>query len=187
MNIKNLISEFMQELAKGGIEIYNEASLQLELVLFLRTEMSDLCIQVERNISDFDISKGISPKERMDICIFSKDRSQLLCAIELKVPKNKAHPKVMFSFCKDITFMEHVKKNGFKQAFTLFLTDDNKFYEGGCPHKLYSYFRSTEILTGCIPNTSKTNKIRSVDINGSYVIEWQTIKDSLKYALVEIE
>jgi LEA14-like dessication related protein len=51
MDITNLTNEFIQKIIRKEIEIYNEASIQYELAIFLRSKLPDYKIQLERNVS----------------------------------------------------------------------------------------------------------------------------------------
>ena len=104
--------------------------MQLELGIFLRTrgECSGYTIQFERNVSFFSITGTI--KHEIDIVIFNLDKTEKF-AIELKFPKNGQYPEQMYSFIKDIVFMEQLKKYGFTETYTLTLVDDPLFYESG--------------------------------------------------------
>ena len=51
-------------------------------------------------------------------------------AIELKYPRNGQYPEQMYSFVKDIIFMEQLKTEGFDATFSMVLVDDKLFYEG---------------------------------------------------------
>ena len=102
----------------------------MELGIFLRTrgECSGYTIQFERNVSFFSITGTI--KHEIDIVIFNLDKTEKF-AIELKFPKNGQYPEQMYSFIKDIVFMEQLKKYGFTETYTLTLVDDPLFYESG--------------------------------------------------------
>ena len=104
--------------------------MQLELGIFLRTrgECSGYTIQFERNVSFFSITGTI--KHEIDIVIFNLDKTEKF-AIELKFPKSGQYPEQMYSFIKDIVFMEQLKKYGFTETYTLTLVDDPLFYESG--------------------------------------------------------
>lgn len=68
-------------------------------------------------------------KKEIDITIFNEDKSEKY-AIELKHPLNGQHPEQMYSFVKDIKFMEELKDRGFNKAATFTLVSDRPFYEG---------------------------------------------------------
>lgn len=82
--------------------------MQLELGIFLRTrgERSGYTIQFERNVPLFSITGTI--KHEIDVVIFNLDKTEKF-AIELKFPKNDQYPEQMYSFIKDIVFMEQLK------------------------------------------------------------------------------
>lgn len=114
-----LISRFIDFVVTHSIEIYNEFSLQHELGIFLRNELPGYLVQFERNIKYFSSSRFAFTKRELDIAVFSKDKSELKYAIELKYPRNGQHPETMFSFCKDIAFIEELKIAGFSCAALL--------------------------------------------------------------------
>ena len=111
--MKQQISEFFELVKTKEVEIYNEFSLQHELGIFLRHTTPDLKVQFERNVSYFDANKADFEKKEIDLCLFSHDQKNLACAMELKFPRNGQVPESMFSFCKDIAFLEQLKQNGF--------------------------------------------------------------------------
>ena len=101
MELKETIEDFVKHVIAGDIEVYNEFSLQHELGIFLRGRLTDYKIQFERNTKSFNISNTV--KHEIDIVVFN-DKEKY--AIELKYPQNGQYPEQMFSFVKDIKFME---------------------------------------------------------------------------------
>ncbi len=181
--MRDLIELFIQEIANGRIEIYNEFSLQHELGIFLRNFLNGQKVQFERNISFFRLPKTEFVKREIDISIFNEDYAKRI-AIELKFPRNGQHPEQMFSFCKDIMFLEQLKSSGFEAAYFLVFAEDKNFYEGS-GEGIYGFFRSRKLLTGIVKKPTGA-KDSEVEINGEYELVWHNIKDTLKYALVEI-
>ncbi|MEK6951561.1 MAG: hypothetical protein AABX29_00945, partial [Nanoarchaeota archaeon] len=87
MLIKDLLSEFISKISSGELEIYNEASIQYELAIFLRQRLPDYKVQLERNLSYFGLKKQHFEKREIDIVIYDtalRDKH----AIELKYPTN---------------------------------------------------------------------------------------------------
>ena len=172
--LEQIIKDFMDMVLSREIEVYNEASLQFELGIFLRK-------QFERNISAYNISDIIKTKEgkeekivKHEIDLTISDENKKNCyAIELKFPKNGEYPGEMFKFIKDIKFMEQLKDNGFIDTFCLTLVDDELFYSKGRSKKeIYSYFRKGAILKGEIDNPIKTSTENPINIKGNYFINW---------------
>ncbi|NCA78501.1 MAG: hypothetical protein EOM90_19400, partial [Alphaproteobacteria bacterium] len=129
-----VVSDFVEKIAKGEIEIYNEFSLQHEMGIILRSKFPDYKVQFERNVSFFSLT-GEFIKSEIDIVIYSQKKQKqptLHYAIELKFPRNGQYPEQMFSCCKDILFAEQLKKgefkNGFERAFLIIFADDPLFY-----------------------------------------------------------
>ncbi len=182
LNLKKLIESFWKYYKENSIEIYNEFSLQHELGIFLRNKLPNYKVQFERNINYFYNHENTIKKE-MDIVIFSQDYKEKY-AIELKYPKNGQYPEQMFSFIKDIKFMEQLKELGFNRTYVMTVVDDHNFYSGQYGDNIYKFFRGNETIHGIIskPTGSKDEKI---EINGEYIIYWSGI-DNYKYYLVEI-
>lgn len=184
MLIKTEIAQFMSLIASEEIDIYNEFSLQHELGVYLRQKLGDLKVQFERNISYFGFESGQFEKREIDISIFSADRRQLKVAIELKFPRNGQYPEQMFSFCKDVVFLEQLRSAGFEECIFIAVADDRLFYQGAS-NGIYSYFRGDSSLHGNITKpTGRKDKVLS--INGSYRVVWQPISGSRKYAEIQV-
>jgi hypothetical protein len=104
--------EFTDKIVRGKIEIYNEASIQYELAIYLRGILDNgYKIQLERNIKYFNLY-GDYIKKEMDIVIFTPDKKEKQC-VELKYPTQGQYPEQMFSACRDIKFLEQLTKSGF--------------------------------------------------------------------------
>lgn len=182
--LSTLVSRFVEFAIANKIEIYNEFSLQHELGIFLRNELPSYLVQFERNIKYFSASKFPFTKRELDIAVFSKDKTELKYAIELKYPRNGQHPETMFSFCKDIAFIEELKIAGFSHAALLILVDDHLFYSGS-GDGIYGFFRSGKPVAGRIEKPTGL-KNDYVTVKGSYVVSWSDVADKTKYAVVEV-
>jgi len=181
----DLIQPFITGLVSGEIEVYNEFSLQHELGVFLRSALSPFKVQFERNIAYYGFNRQSFIKKEIDISVSATDINELPYAIELKYPRNGQHPEQMFSFCKDIVFIEQLKSAGFDQAYLMILADDKLFYTGANAG-IYSYFRAGKPLHGRI--TKPTGKRDGeVNITGRYIIEWYPVVGDMKYALIEAQ
>lgn len=174
--------------------IYNEFSLQHELGIFLRENLKNQKVEFERNISFFDFAKDDFVKKEIDISIY--DRNKNLCAIELKFPRNGKYPEEMFSFCKDIKFLEQLKSK-FEKCYFLLIVDDKKFYSSESKllkNGIYRYFRTYNLsniptLTGHIEKPTKNSSSKEFDLNGNYKIVWENIPnlEDWKYCLLKIK
>lgn len=179
MNIQKLLNDFMTLVEIGEIEIYNEFSLQHELGIFLRANLTGYKVQFERNTKFFGIRETV--KHEIDIVIYNNLERY---AIELKYPRNGQYPEQMFSFVKDIKFMEEMKESGFNEAYCLALVEDKNFYSGQKLDGIYAFFRGGESVHGliCKPTGKKDEQLI---INGKYDIRWKNCGD-MKYYIVEI-
>lgn len=143
MNIRELIENFMILVGTGEVEVYNEFSLQHELGIFLRANLTGYKVQFERNTKFFGIQGTV--KHEIDIVIYNNSERY---AIELKYPLNGQYPEQMFSFVKDIKFMEELKVAGFNAAYCLTLVEDKNFYSGQKQDGIYAFFRRNKAVHG---------------------------------------
>jgi hypothetical protein len=181
-NLSELVNRFLLHAESTRAEIYNEFSLQHELGIFLRENLPNYRVQFERNVSYFGNDKRNFTKREIDIAVFLPDKTELKLAIELKFPRQGQVPEQMYSFCKDIAFIEELKHAGFKEAGLLILVDNHLFYEGA-QEGIYAHFRGRKPITGIItkPTGAKTE---SVKIDGSHQISWSTLNSGVKYTLI---
>jgi hypothetical protein len=185
LDLNRLIAKFFSYTEKESIEIYNEFSFQHELGIFLRKELDSYKIQFERNVSYFSIDSKTIKKE-IDISIFNNDKTEKY-AIELKHPLNGQYPEQMYSFVKDIKFMEELKENGFKKNALVTLVSDRPFYEGRNNDGIYKCFREEYKVYGDIFKPTGPNKGKEfISIKGDYSFTWQDLNGSRKYFVIEI-
>jgi len=184
-DLSTLVTMFVESIAANGIEIYNEFSLQHELGIFLRAALPEYAVQFERNVEYFGLSKSDFTKREMDIVVFSKRRTELKYAIELKYPQNGQHPEQMFSCCKDIAFLEELKAVGFLRTGLLVFADDHLFYSGS-GGGIYGFFRARKPITGRIEKPTGSRNAH-VTIKGRYVVSWSEVSPTTQYAFVEME
>jgi hypothetical protein len=192
MDITNLLKDFMEQINKGKIEVYNEFSLQHELGIFLRgnKKLKGYKIQFERNTKYFNIKENI--KHEIDIVIYkeNKKHEKSSClAIELKYHLNGQYPEQMYSFIKDIKFMEELSENGFENTYCLTLVQDDKYYSvHRKPDDIYAYFRNKEKIAGKISKPTG-NKDETIELNGEYSVEWQELSnfEEMKYYIINIK
>ena len=163
----------------GEVEVYNEFSLQHELGIFLRANITSYKVQFERNTKFFGIQGTV--KHEIDIVVYNDSERY---AIELKYPLNGQYPEQMFSFIKDIKFMEEMKEYGFAATYCLTLVEDKNFYSGQKQDGIYAIFRGGQPVHGltCKPTGKKDEKIT---VNGTYDICWNAC-GSMRYYMVEL-
>ena len=184
MQLDQQIEDFAKAIGSGAVEVYNEFSLQHELGLFLRNQLSNCKVQFERNVSHFQLSKSNLEKKEIDIAITSVKSGERLSAIELKYPRNGQVPESMFSFCKDIAFLEQLVTSGFQSAYFLALADHPHFYSGNSSG-IYGHFRSSVPITGKITKPTGS-KDKEISINGSYTASWLPVSGNTKFCLVRV-
>lgn len=185
LNLRQLVDDFFLYVQSNNIEIYNEFSLQHELGIFLRTKLQGYRIQFERNVSYFTQDNKTIKKE-IDIAIFNEDKSEKY-AIELKHPLNGQHPEQMYSFVKDIKFMEELKDRGFKKTAVVTLVSDRPFYEGRNNQGIYRYFREEYAIYGQIfKPTGPLKEKEFIALKGRYEFSWRSVYDNSKYYVIEV-
>lgn len=185
MDLLQAIHDFASGVSHGSVEIYNEASVQYELAMFLRRILpAEYKVQLERNIEYFGLDRQLFLKKEMDIVVFHKEYKERHC-IEIKFPVNGQHPEQMFKICEDIRFLEQLTEAGFRESYSLVLTADHLFYSDGGDEGIYKLFRKNKQVSGMIQKpTGKKDK--TVVLNGSYRLEWKTVRGDLKYFLVQV-
>ena len=185
LDLKELVVKFFSYAEIERIEIYNEFSFQHELGIFLRRELDGYTIQFERNVSYFSIGSKTIKKE-IDICIFNNDKTEKY-AIELKHPLNGQYPEQMYSFVKDIKFMEELKESGFTKNAVVTLVSDRPFYVGRSNNGIYKYFRDEYRVYGDIFKPTGAMKGKEfIPIKGDYDFTWQPLNGGRKYFIIEI-
>ena len=185
IDLQTLINDFFKFIKKNDIEIYNEFSMQHELGIFLRGNLPNYKVQFERNVSYFNIDKSTIKKE-IDIVVFSEDKKEKY-AIELKCPFNGQYPEQLYSFVKDIKFMEQLKELGFDRTFCVSIVSSRPFYQGNDNYGVYKFFREEFSVYGNIykPTGEDKNK-KSILLNGSYNFTWQDLDEQKKYYIITI-
>ncbi len=175
---------FIDLVRAGTVEVYNEFSLQHELGIFLREQHRPYKVEFERNVSHFGFAKAEFEKKEIDIAVTSRDTGERVCAVELKYPRNGQVPETIFSFCKDIAFLEQLAVSGFQSAYFLAVADDPLFYSGG-EDGIYGLFRAGHAITGHIKKPTGA-KDHEVHIRGTYNASWLPVSGSTKFCLIDV-
>lgn len=180
-----IFSQFFDCISANKVEIYNEFSLQHELGIWLRSKLpSNYKVQFERNVSFFGLRPENFIKKEIDIVVFSSDKEQRF-ALELKFPRNGQHPEQMFSFCKDIVFLEQLCQAGFHICYFVLVADDPLFYQGDSSKGIYQFFRGRSRLKGTVEKPTGKRDER-ITILKEYSIKWISVKGSMKYVTVQV-
>jgi len=186
--LEKTLLNFFKKLDEENIEIYNEFSFQHELGIYLRSFFyNNFKVQFERNISFFDIEKENMEKKEMDICVFDNDKEKK-CCIELKFPRNGQIPEQMYSFCKDIKFLEQLVEKGFSRGYFLAIIEEKSYFEikSRSKNEIYKIFRENKIIEGTIKKPTGNSK-KKLNIKGRYPIKWVKMKKGRYYLLIKIE
>ena len=179
--------------SKHGL-IYNEFSLQHALGAYLRNTLgNEYRIEFERN-SEKCFGIPTATKHEIDIVIYNENERK--CAIELKFPRNGQYPEQMFSFVKDIAFLEELKTKGkhpFEETYVITLVDDKNFYENINTRSnsyIYKHFRTIYNLDAGTYDKPTGKKKYSVKLKNSYPIKWegpQTDSNPLAYYIIKVK
>jgi len=148
----------------------------------LRGHIPGRKIQFERNVAYFGLNRNDFVKKEIDICVFGESSRD--CAIELKYPRNGQYPETMYSFCKDIQFLEQLVASGFGAAHFIAVADDKNFYSGNT-NGIYGLFRGGQPITGEIEKPTG-KKDTCVHIDGRYYAHWREVKGTSKYCTISI-
>lgn len=179
--IKDLLYEFIGIVENGYVEVYNEFSLQHELGIFLRSKLPGYKVQFERNTKFFGINGTI--KHEIDIVVYNDTERY---AVELKYPMNGQYPEQMYSFIKDIVFMEQLKMAGFNSTYCLTMVKDKNFYIGKKIDGIYSYFRGNGVLCGTVKKPTG-NTYESITLSNPYRIIWEGNTEQQRYYISDIK
>jgi len=178
-----LIESFFNRVKKKEVEIYNEFSLQHELGVHLRSNMSPSKIEFERPVTFFKLKRSDFVKAEIDICVYRNQKAPD-AAIELKFPRAGQYPEQMFSSLRDICFLEQLVMSKFSVGYFVFVADDPWFYSGRS-NGIYRFFRSGTAVTGQVFGPTG-NKTRSVNISGQHRVHWKLVQTKMRYFVVPI-
>ena len=180
-----IIRDFFIYVDDNNIALYNEFSFQHELGIYLRNTLIGYQVQFERNISFFTDAKNTIKKE-IDISIFNADKSERY-AIELKYPINGQYPEQLYSFVKDIKFMEQLKALAFRHTYCISVVSDRAFYTGSNNRGIYKYFRELHKIHGRIYKpTGKGKNVDYIELDGEYPFTWEFLDGNRKFYCIEI-
>ena len=184
IHFEQIVEEFTRRIADGGIEIDKEASVQRGLTTLLKEKLPDYKIQREYNIYNFFPNEMQFVKTRVDIALFNAPETERF-AVEIKFPTNGAYPMYMFQCFQDVRFLEQLKDAGFTGGFFLLIASDSNFWRnGGKSGTIYEKFRKKKKMYGEAKDVGDNPE--EVCLEGEYLLEWMTIKDSLRYCLIRV-
>jgi len=162
-----------------------EATFQFNLMKKLINIIHESNIFPERNIGYYGLESKNYTKKIVDIVL--ENERGLNVAIELKMPMHGQVPEQMYSFIKDIKFLEELKTSGkFSLCYLLVITNDHNFWSGQNNNGVYTYFRDNKILTGRIGKPTGKNKgVEYFEITGKYKINWKFYDNNFRYFIIK--
>lgn len=113
----------------------------------------------------------------------SRITGEVQWAIELKFPRNGQYPEQMFSFCKDIAFLEELRDAGVPNGALLIFAEDRPFFHGS-GEGIYGYFRGGRPLCGIITKPTG-EKNAAVTLRGTYDLNWLNVSGQLHCLAVD--
>jgi hypothetical protein len=167
-------------------EFFVEATFQYYLMMKLSHIIDESNIFPERNIRNYGLKSKKYTKKVIDIVLENEKGFNI--AIELKMPMNGQFPEQMYSFVKDIKFLEELKESGkFKECYLITMAKNKNFWSGQINNGIYAYFRDNKILTGRINKPTGKNKgIEYYKISGKYKIKWKIFDKDFRYFILKI-
>ncbi len=185
LELKKIIMCFFKHVEENNIEIYNQFSMQHELGIYLRAALPQYRVQFERNVLFFTKDNKTIKKE-IDISIFTEDKREKY-AIELKCPMNGQHPEQMYSFAKDVKFMEELRDRGFAKTCCVVLVSDRPFYVGKVNTGIYRYFREEYSVYGDIYKpTGPSKNDEHISLSGRHEFAWHDLNAQSKFYIIEV-
>lgn len=169
----------------------SEFTFQFRICRFLEYLYSNkIDIELESNINRYNISNLI--KKEIDIDILKENQK---IAIELKFVRDRGSYNIgMFNFCEDIKFIEelitsHIFHKGYAIIFTtiseLFTPNENLKPRNKENEVLYQKFRNERKLYADV-RIKTGNMDRSLNLKGSYNLEWFDFTETIKVCIVEV-
>lgn len=174
--IKPLLQQFINFVRQQpNMELYNEAGLQHELALFLRSKLDVIYrVQLERNIDGITNAPETFSKKEMDIYIENMTNLGERYCIELKVSYGRSVASRTIKIHEDIYFLEQLKKVNFKECYFLFATPCDKFMRSKPGRlKMYDTFSSWGITIDHLHNSHVSDSYKNK--NGNYVYEYDKV------------
>ncbi|HEX5435832.1 MAG TPA: hypothetical protein VFW98_01640 [Gemmatimonadaceae bacterium] len=169
--VEQLIRAFFTEITDPEERFYNEASLQHELALYLRSRLpGGWRVYLELPASWFhQAARGLTKKE-IDLAVTDGSRERAV-AVELKCPRQGQHPEQMFKACQDLQFLEQLIAAGFAGGVFAMHVRDPLYYERGSRRGIYAHFRAGTAICGVIRKPTGARD-RVAEIRGSYTPVW---------------
>lgn len=179
-SLEQSVVAFFASAAAPDDVLYNEASLQHELALFLRSRIPTTWrLYFERPVSAFRPQHARLTKKEIDIAIVDTQSGRVV-ALELKCPRQGQHPEQMFKACQDLEFLEQLVRAGFAGGIFVMHVRDPLFYERGSLKGIYAHFRSGAPICGTIQKPTGAQDA-SVTLTGSYAPKWTVSHGDHRY------
>ena len=184
MPMLTTIQEWIGEFFAGAIDpaeyIYNEASFQHELALYIRSRLPNKWrLYMERPASMLRTAAVGLTKKEIDLAVVDLTDDAVV-AVELKCPRRGQHPEQMFKACQDIEFLEQLNRAGFAGGIFAMHVNDPLFYERGIKEGIYGAFRGEGVLHGRIRKPTGARDAAAT-LHGTYSPYWNVGSGTHRY------
>lgn len=193
MNFPSVFKEFVKFANENHLAIYNEFSLQFELSFYLRQIFGKkFKVQLERNVTFLGLQNTLIKKE-IDILIY-RDIEKLkdVIIIELKavIEQDITRPITVFNWIKDLRFLEQLKLAGVGGCYSLFVTDNEKFFSNRATSNIKSRhlldFQKRKVDGNYSSHHKPNKKSKTISLNSEYTFQWKNFVNGQKYFLIAI-
>ena len=178
--------------------ISNEASLQLEIAIYLRKILQDSKVSLEIPVNTLvekdpkNLQKKDYCKKEIDIVVEHKGVQTVL---ELKfVRKSAGFPMPIYHAIEDVKFCEQILQHTKTKHFiTIFLTDHNcviKSRKKNIKHIYKMFNDENPIIESFKPENKDTithmKKLKPIELDNSYPFKWKNLpnKTDFKYYII---
>jgi len=196
LELNKVIEEFFMDEDIDFSNISNEASLQLEIAIYLRKKLNkDSKVSLEIPVNKLKERGGVVDKEKyfkkeIDIVV-NYNSSQTV--IELKfVRKSAGFPNPIYHAVEDVKFCEQILQRTETNHFiTIFLTDHNCVMKGSNKNHIYKMFNDEIPIIESFKKNKDTithmKNLKEIILDYSYPFIWKDLhhkKMDFKYYII---
>lgn len=177
IKLNELLESFMNKVGSNFFEVYNEATMQYELGLYLRKELpEEYNVQFEKNVMFLGADNSQCIKKDVDILVYTENLKEIY-AIQVKCPTSDDILQKLYSILKDVKFLEQLRNCGITKGYSLNLISEKDYYINFPSKDIKQIFSKEKMIHGDINNIS---------IEGEYIINWVNLNPNLKYFYIEV-
>jgi len=193
LELKPILEKFFKDPIIDFSKINNEASLQLEIAIYLRKILQDSKVSLEIPVNTLvekdpkNLQKKDYCKKEIDIVVEHKGVQTVL---ELKfVRKSAGFPMPIYHAIEDVKFCEQILQHTKTKHFiTIFLTDHNcviKSRKKNIKHIYKMFNDENPIIESFKPENKDTithmKKLKPIELDNDYPIIWKYLHDKMDF------